>query len=129
MCNGDTYHPIDIADMLDFHIRNKAALTIAGAEVPNVARYGTISVNDESRIVSLGEKSGRGGGVINAGIYVASKKYFLELACISSSLEEAITAAIVDTQVFLYRDRSSPPKTFLDIGIPDDYAKAASLID
>lgn len=129
VCNGDTYHPVNIADMIEFHIQSRASLTIAGAKVTDVARYGSVSIDRDSRVIALGEKSGHGEGVINAGIYIASKKYFLELASLSSSLETAITSAVAKTGVFLYRDGSNPPAAFLDIGIPDDYAKASRVVD
>ena len=55
---GDHIYKMDVTQMINFHRRNKADITIAALEVPveEASRFGIFSVDDEARITGFAEK-------------------------------------------------------------------------
>ena len=55
---GDHIYKMDITQMINFHRKNKADITIAALEVPVVeaSRFGIFSVDEESRVNDFAEK-------------------------------------------------------------------------
>jgi glucose-1-phosphate adenylyltransferase len=55
---ADHIYRMDISKMIDFHIKNKADVTVAANVVPikEAGAFGVMSVNDSNRIVSFDEK-------------------------------------------------------------------------
>jgi len=119
--NGDTFLEADYPALLRFHALQHTSLTIAIAQVANVARYGRVLVN-ENRIVGFEEKGRSGPGWINAGAYVIEKgfewpialpeKFSFELDVLSPEIGRMVPAA--------YRVNGF----FLDIGVPEDLDRA-----
>ncbi|MBW2690545.1 MAG: glucose-1-phosphate adenylyltransferase [Deltaproteobacteria bacterium] len=56
--SGDHIYKMDITQMINFHRKNKADITIAALEVPVVeaSRFGIFSVDEESRVNGFAEK-------------------------------------------------------------------------
>ncbi|SDQ88655.1 sugar phosphate nucleotidyltransferase [Pseudoxanthomonas sp. CF125] len=120
--NGDTYL---MYSPLELEARTIAAGTEAGialASVDDVARYGAVIVRD-ARVEVFQEKGATGPGLINAG------SYFLTEAALSDlkrhrapfSLETDILAPLAQRRQIVAFDRT---EGFIDIGVPDDYARA-----
>ena len=122
--NGDTFlryspHALDRA--------TRAAGTIAGvalAEVGDVSRYGAVEVA-HGKVSAFHEKSGRGPGLINAG------SYFLTAAALDALPAQA--AFSLETG-FLHPQAAAgglaaftATSGFIDIGVPEDYARAQEL--
>ncbi len=55
---GDHIYKMDVTQMINFHRKNKADITIAALEVPVVeaSRFGIFSVDEESRVNNFAEK-------------------------------------------------------------------------
>ena len=71
--SGDALTDIDLTDMVRFHERNGALVTIGLKRVPNPLEFGIIIVDDEGRIQRFLEKPTWGqvfSDTVNTGIYV-----------------------------------------------------------
>ncbi len=74
---GDTLMDIDLARVVDSHLRNKAMVTIALTEVERPTEFGIVGLDDNCRIVRFKEKPRQEevfSNLINAGIYVMQKE-------------------------------------------------------
>lgn len=124
--NGDTFLDLEAADV-EAHWQAHRAPIIVAREVPDTARYGRLDTAD-GRILGFAEKGAGGPGLINAGCYV------LPAGILDSfepgqpfSLETGFLAKAVSAQRF---DLFVTQGHFIDIGIPEDYARAqAELAD
>jgi D-glycero-alpha-D-manno-heptose 1-phosphate guanylyltransferase len=121
--NGDTLFMLDIGEFSDFHSNRKSSFSIALRHVESTNRYGSVSVNRDGIITGFAEKnSSDGPGLINAGIYLVSRKYFTSNPMPEIfSLEKDFIEKIYKAQ-HLYGFQASG--YFIDIGIPDDFKKA-----
>lgn len=119
--NGDTFLRYDPIALERATNAASAALGIALAHVPDVARYGAVDVRN-GRVVAFHEKGGEGAGLINAGCYFLGARAL---------------AAMPDMQVFSFEREVLPELAmrgeiaafsstgdFIDIGVPEDYARA-----
>lgn len=133
--NGDSFCQMDLCAFLDFHESKKALTTIALIAKDDPSDYGTVQLDDNSKIVSFKEKikekvkvktsdSTLNKGLINAGIYLfhrsildkipGSKKYSMEYDLFPSLLVGDIYGYITEG-------------TFIDIGTPERYKEAIDL--
>jgi len=125
--NGDTMTIVEFADL-----RSAAAsdvdLTMAVAKLDDVARYGAVDFDATSmrRVTAFREKGQTGAGFINAGVYLvkreALKRYPLPEKF--SFEQDFLHAHLADLRV------SAVPAVsqLIDIGVPDDYALAQTLV-
>lgn len=122
--NGDTYLEFDANAFAGAMRAAGADLGVALARVPDVARYGAVTVSD-GRVVTFGEKIGQGPGQINAGVYYFSPAAVRALPARESfSMEtEVLQPAAAAGRLHAYDDTDG----FIDIGIPEDYARAQDL--
>jgi D-glycero-alpha-D-manno-heptose 1-phosphate guanylyltransferase len=122
--NGDTYLELDYRAMLDAHVRAAAQLSLAVCEVPDVARYGALDVS-EGIVRGFREKGQSGPGPINGGTYVlgAALRDRLPVRAAFSFEQDLLVPDVRTIQPLAF------PATglFIDIGIPEDYAKAEQL--
>lgn len=119
--NGDSYIQIDYAAMTCFHSAQSAQMSIAVTHQPDVARYGDVLL-DGDRVVGFEEKGRTGAGWINAGVYVIRRdlEWPPELSGKFSFETDFLVPGIA-------RLRPAPYKVdglFIDIGIPEDLARA-----
>ncbi len=119
--NGDSFVKVDYAALFKQHRESGARLTIALREVPDTARYGRVRTRD-GIITAFGDGGAGEAGLINAGVYLMHPQLFAE-----SGLAEAFSferdfipqrLAVLKPRSFLAEDY------FIDIGIPEDYARA-----
>jgi D-glycero-alpha-D-manno-heptose 1-phosphate guanylyltransferase len=122
--NGDSYAEVDFADMMAAHRRAGAALTVCAVEVADTGRYGRILV-DDGRIAGFAEKGVAGPGLINAGVYAMRRDLLQQPGLPEAfSFETDVLAARLDElrpRAWVARGR------FVDIGVPEDYARAQSM--
>lgn len=121
--NGDTLFDIDFDSLYRFHGATNANLSVALRRVEDVARYGSVQVNEQSRIVAFTEKNQLSGeGLINGGIYLVDKKWFQSLGLPTKfSFEKEVLESVYQKAEFYGLDFQS---YFIDIGVPEDYARA-----
>jgi D-glycero-alpha-D-manno-heptose 1-phosphate guanylyltransferase len=123
--NGDTLFTVDLDRLLAFHRARRPGATMALARVADAARFGTVRVR-AGRCEAFLEKGRAGPGWINAGTYVLGRAAAEALAAgpAAFSLErEALPAWCADGLLAGLCSRAR----FLDIGVPEDYARAAAL--
>ncbi len=121
--NGDSYVEADVRKLQDRHRRSRARLTVCTVAVPDAGRYGALQVAGD-RIVGFMEK-GTGPGLINAGMYLM-RRDLLETMTLPAafSFERDVLAAClseIDPHALLVEGK------FIDIGVPEDYARAQDL--
>lgn len=121
--NGDTFYEIDFIKFLHIHRGKESKLSIILREVEDVSRYGAIERDEERRITGFFEKNVKSGkGLINGGIYIINKRFFESQNLPDKfSLEKDFFEKIYKTEkIYGVLCR----QYFIDIGIPEDYAKA-----
>ena len=118
--NGDTYLDLEI-DAVECQWQANGNPIIVGCAIADTARYGRLSI-DRNRVVGFEEKGTAGAGLINAGCYVLNRGQLDAFPSRSAfSLEADYLAQAVSNLPF---DLFVTSGAFLDIGVPEDYARA-----
>ena len=127
--NGDSFCDVPYADLLAFHQRKAAALTIVAA--PEVSRddAGTMVIGEGGRLAGFAEKPAQGSTgsrYINAGIYVISRAVLDAYRGRGAfSLERDLFPAVVGARDCFAFPVAGP---VVDIGTPERLGAAAALI-
>ena len=122
--NGDTYLDLEV-DLLERQWQAKRHPIVVGRQVPDTTRYGRLVV-DGDRIISFAEKGIAGPGLINAGCYVLATDALAQFplnqpfSIETDYLVPEVARATVE--VFVTEG------VFIDIGIPEDYSRAQTLL-
>lgn len=122
--NGDTYLDLEVSSVeRQWHASHHPI--VVGRQVLDTARYGRLII-EECQIISFSEKGVAGPGLINAGCYVlpsdALSKFPLNQPF---SLEtDYFQHAVANTKVDVFVTDG----VFIDIGVPEDYLTAQSLL-
>ena len=123
--NGDSFCEFDLAALMDIFARDSADLAMVVWKMEEAGRYGCVTVEGD-RLTGFQEKKPGATGWINAGIYLC------RLTVISSMPG--------DRSVSFEREVLPPlcahgschvlkvAGTFIDIGVPEDYARAQALL-
>lgn len=81
--SGDCVYKMDYNKVLEYHIQKKADVTVVCKDMPagtNVERYGTLKMNEESRIEEFEEKPVVvRSNTISCGIYVIRRRLLIEM--------------------------------------------------
>lgn len=121
--NGDSLCQFNPRDLLSFHRRKKAVVSILLKRAAGAAKdCGEVKIDGSSRVVSFQEKSGNAKKcLINAGVYVFDKKIFnLMPRKDNFSLEYDLFPSVIGKGLF---GRISSGY-FIDIGTPKRYFMA-----
>jgi D-glycero-alpha-D-manno-heptose 1-phosphate guanylyltransferase len=122
--NGDSILQLSLASMWDLHAARGAEATIALARVPDTSRYGSVGVNEEGWITSFSEKTmERKQGFINGGVYLFEPSVMDRVVkdC-NVSLEREVLPAQLTRGLLGFQSNGY----FIDIGVPQDLARAQS---
>lgn len=123
--NGDTWFPIDLDRFWSFHSKSGNSFSIALKRMKDFSRYGTVECNGDT-ITRFNEKKYCEEGLINGGIYLAdsdfveSRKHQEVFSLEKDLLEKEVASGMIKCHIF--------KDPFIDIGIPEDYQKAQSVI-
>lgn len=122
--NGDTYLELDYRAMLDLHLQGHEQMSMAVCKVADAGRYGALDLQD-GHVCGFREKGNTGAGFINAGTYL---------------LSEGVLDRIPHGEPFSFEQQLLVPEVsrirpaafataglFIDIGVPEDYARAQQL--
>lgn len=122
--NGDTYLDLEV-DLLEQQWQARRHPIVVGRQVPDTTRYGRLVVDGE-RITDFAEKGIAGPGLINAGCYVLARdalaafplnqSFSIETDYLVPELARSVVEVFVTEGMFI------------DIGIPEDYARAQTLL-
>jgi NDP-sugar pyrophosphorylase family protein len=122
--NGDSFLELDFQQLLRFHWEHGGWTSIAVRRVADAARYGTVEVDCQSRVVRFGEKLGiQKPGLVNGGVYVFKREVLQHIPEGRGSLEKDVLPRLVEHGTFALEQTGM----FIDIGTPEDYARAQTL--
>lgn len=127
--NGDTFFEVGLADLADFHERKRADITLSLFPVDNNTRYTGVEIDDGQRITGLKSVGGDGRQLINGGVYLMDTAALAGLPFHpgdKASLENDLLAQALASGKRLYGH--TVRGRFIDIGIPEDYARAARIL-
>lgn len=120
--NGDTLFRIQLSTLAALHEQQASHCTLALKPMQQFDRYGMVELNADQSIKSFHEKQYYEEGLINGGVYALQREKFLEeplpeiFSFERDYLEKFYTRRPMYGQV--------QDAYFIDIGIPEDLAKA-----
>jgi D-glycero-alpha-D-manno-heptose 1-phosphate guanylyltransferase len=124
--NGDSFLEVDFAELMRFHRAHDGLITIAVRRVPDAARYGSVQLDAQNRVVGFSEKTSHSApGLINGGVYVFNQAILESLPQGPASLERDIFPISLESGVYAFEQHGM----FIDIGTPEDYARAQALAE
>jgi len=116
--NGDSLLPkLDYQQMEEAHRKSGALGTIAVTSIEDSGRYGTVLFDSKGKIIRFEEKTNRGAGWINAGIYLLEPSI---LSAISPNKNVSVENEVfpkLATEGKLSVFQAKPP--LLDMGTPE----------
>jgi D-glycero-alpha-D-manno-heptose 1-phosphate guanylyltransferase len=120
--NGDTFLKMDYRAMLVSHHQRACSLSMALRSVADCSRYGVVMTENDV-VMTFSDQGGSYPGLINAGVYLLHPKLlrgrqFPEQFSFERDFLFPEVAAL-KPRAFVVEDY------FIDIGIPEDYARAA----
>ena len=128
--NGDTFFEVDLAPMRRYHQGKQAEVTIALREVDANSRYASVEIDKDGKITAFDNRARTSGrALINGGVYLAEKSAFADTLLESDepvSIEDQLYPRMLAAGRRMYGFQSSG--RFIDIGIPDDYRRAATVL-
>jgi len=122
--NGDSFFDFDLHEFFKLHINETSQFSLSLRKVNDSSRYGTIETDATDRIVTFKEKTNLAQeGKINAGVYILNKEQYLQHTKpeINFSIEKDFFEKHLSTLSIKGFEFNG---YFIDIGIPEDYAKA-----
>lgn len=124
VANGDSFLEVDFPHLIAVHQRKGGLVSMALRRVPDAARFGTVTVDPQDRVVSFNEKTGVAApGLINGGVYVFKRAILEHIPEGQVSLEKDTFPRILEHGVYALEQHG----LFIDIGTPEDYARAQTL--
>jgi len=120
--NGDTLFKANVNKIMAFHDMCGAHCTLALKPMRNFDRYGLVDVQKDYSISAFREKQFCEEGLINGGVYILNVKKFLaeDLPQKFSFEKDYLEKFVGQRRFFGYVQ----DEYFIDIGIPEDYARA-----
>lgn len=120
--NGDTLFSINVANLSALHELKIADCTLSLKPMKNFDRYGVVELNGDLKVDSFKEKQFYKTGFINGGVYALdSQKFAIEDLPEKFSFEkDYLEKFYTKRKLFGFVE----DKYFIDIGIPEDYARA-----
>lgn len=121
--NGDSIFKINLNNLYNFHNKANSNFSIALKSISNPVRYGTVELNNEGKIICFNEKDKTlRNGLINGGVYIVNKEFYLKsINKESFSLETDFLANDTNNKNIFGKIFN---EYFIDIGIPEDYKRA-----
>ena len=122
--NGDSFLELDLRQFIQFHREHGALASLGVRKVPDAARYGTVHIDANHRVVGFSEKTGAAtAGVINGGVYVFNRAVLDQVPQGPASFEKDVFPRVLEQGVYALEQHGM----FIDIGTPEDYARAQTL--
>jgi NDP-sugar pyrophosphorylase family protein len=124
--NGDSYCQCDLAALARFYEERRADFVMAVRQIENANRYGRVRVEGADRLAGFEEKSGAElPGLINTGIYLCRRDIVADIpAGRPVSFERETIPAALTRPCHVFQTTG----IFIDIGVPDDYQRAQTLL-
>jgi len=124
--NGDSYVEWSLAATRDLFAQKDASVVMILQAVPDVARYGSVTIEPGGRVTEFVEKGTRtGAGLINAGVYLLRKEVVAALPVGQAvSLERDLFPGLLRGEVYGLVSEG----LFIDIGVPADLERAQAVL-
>jgi len=129
LLNGDTFFEVDLSEMKKMHRRENSDVTVALHQVEENTRYGSVKLAGDGRITDFSGAPDAGNSLINGGVYIINRAALENTkwrAGDSFSIENDLFPAMIESGVRFYGYISDG--CFIDIGVPEDYKRAAELL-
>ena len=127
--NGDTFFDVDLPALTEFHRARASSWTFALFRSAETGRYMGMDVDAHGRVTALKSASATPGKTVNGGVYLAEPAALAASgyqAGQRASLEDDLFPGMMAAGCTLYGKVFDAP--FIDIGIPDDYFRAATVL-
>ena len=122
--NGDSFLELDVRELIRFHREHGGLVSMAVRRVPNAGRYGTVKLDSQNRVTGFLEKMGEAvPGMVNGGVYVFKRAILEQIPNGPASLEKDVFPRVLEQGVYALEQQGM----FIDIGTPEDYARAQTL--
>ncbi|MES2431715.1 MAG: nucleotidyltransferase family protein [Bacteroidota bacterium] len=120
--NGDTLFSVDINKLSEQHLAHHAECTLSLKPMKEFDRYGVVELHHDLRIASFKEKQFYHKGLINGGVYALNISKFLheDLPEKFSFEKDYLEKYFTEREMY----GSIQDQYFIDIGIPEDFARA-----
>lgn len=128
--NGDTFFDLPLSDLARFHEEKTSDWTLGLFPTMDTERYLGVTLDEDGRLISLATPSVQNEVWANGGVYMISPG-ILDLVAGrlkgEVSLEGEIIPALMELKSPIYGIHHNG--RFIDIGIPDDYRRAADVLN
>lgn len=121
--NGDTLFKVDIAALESLHLEKKAACTLSLKPMRDFDRFGVVEIDENNRVTAFNEKKYYPEGLINGGLYALNLQNFRGKGFDRKFSFEKDYLEAFAVQGCMYGAVQSG--YFIDMGIPEDYRRAA----
>ncbi len=118
--NGDSWFPVDLRRMRRDAEASGAPVTIAVKRMQHFSRYGNVTIDSEGFITAFQEKRYCEDGSINGGVYDVVRTVLDGWPEAFSMENDCFPALVSERKIRAFLGEGS----FIDIGIPEDYARA-----
>lgn len=129
LLNGDTYFAVNLAKLTEFARTSGSQWCLSLFRTDQDGRYMGLDVSPQGRILSLKSGSGQVGRLANGGVYYVDPRALRSSGLVPGerySLEDDILPAALAAGQSVHGVECEG--TFIDIGVPDDYRRAPSLL-
>ena len=125
--NGDSYVDVSLQGLLSTFDSANTDLAVAVTYLNDSARYGSLVIEEKTNtITGFSEKKGPAAGYINAGVYCLRRDIFAKY---SAPATFSFERDFLPNAVRSYKTAGlKEVRAFIDIGVPEDYAFAQTLI-
>lgn len=122
--NGDTFFPVKLRRMRNVSQKYNVPAVIAVKRMFNFSRYGNVSIDKNMAVTAFNEKQFCRDGFINGGVYDIAKDSLNSCPDVFSIEKDYFPVLAAEQKVYAFQDEGC----FIDIGIPEDYALAQTLL-
>ena len=129
LLNGDTLFEVNLNNLIAFHKKQQAELTLSLFKSNQLGRYMGVDLEDNGEILSLQSGGNELTLLANGGVYLVNPSSLQRLnykPFTKSSLEDDLLPKFISLSGALYGLESSGK--FIDIGVPEDYYRAQKIL-
>jgi len=130
LLNGDTYFEVDLKALIEFASLNDADWCFSLFSTHEEGRYMGMDVSQQGQIESLKSDTAQPRRLANGGVYLVNPRSLSNINITKGdkvSLEDDIFPAVIDAGQRLFGIEFLGD--FIDIGVPDDYYRAQTLLN
>jgi len=125
--NGDSLTPVALAPLKSRAAQPGVGGALLGVRMDDAARYGTLTLDADGRLVKFAEKR-PGAGIINAGVYLLRRSLLEPFPRGQrASMEEVVLPALISQGAHLSCEIAENAP-FLDIGTPQSVIQAEDFV-